>query len=179
MVTAEFGAISPFSLFIIWKQASDPYGAPWTPKGEEWWGQEEPAQVVGNSPSLLQAQWPLVSFLLFLIRFWYLIITFEALRVFLILPNSKRVTIFFLENNLASLSGVHYFYFIKIIWGRDGQTIAQRPKPAIFVNSFIGTQPSLFFIHFPIVAFLLQWQSWIIATETTWQTNLKIFNSSL
>ena len=135
--------------------------------------------VLGNSPSLLQAQWPLVSFLLFLIRFWYLIITFEALRVFLILPNSKRVTIFFLENNLASLSGVHYFYFIKIIWGRDGQTIAQRPKPAIFVNSFIGTQPSSFFIHFPIVAFLLQWQSWIIATETTWQTKLKIFNSSL
>ena len=40
-----------------------------------------------------------------------------------------------------------------------------RPPP-IYVNSYTGTQPPSFFIHFPRAVFLWQWQSWVIAIET-------------
>lgn len=33
------------------------------------------------------------------------------------------------------------------------------------VNSFVGTQPHLFIYKLPVVAFVLQWQTWVVATE--------------
>ena len=41
--------------------------------------------------------------------------------------------------------------------------------------SFIGTQPCLFAYISPMAASTLQWQSWVVATETEWPTRFDIF----
>ena len=53
------------------------------------------------------------------------------------------------------------FCEVKIIWNKNF---------SFHKYKFIGTRPCLFIYILSVTGFVLQWQSWVIVTETTWPT---------
>ena len=75
--------------------------------------------------------------------------------------------------SLSSHSSVDLLAGVNKLWPM-GQI-----QPVIWLckQSFIGTQPCPFVSSFSMPAFVLQWQSWIVATETLWPAKPQIFTT--
>lgn len=48
------------------------------------------------------------------------------------------------------------------------QTMAYRSNWACLENTFIGTQSQFTYILLAMAVFVLQWKSWVVATDNVW-----------